>query len=84
MHQKATSYAKIKYFRESGRIPTKLHFRKALRDGKDVLIDFPIGDPKRIEGMLFQDKYMFFYKYHVYKHTEAQISKKLSISKAYF
>ena len=29
-------------------------------------------------------KYMFFYKHNVYKHTEAQISKKLSIFQAYF
>ena len=27
---------------------------------------------------------MFFYKRNVYKHTEAQISKKLSIFQAYF
>ena len=27
---------------------------------------------------------MFFYKHNVYKHTEAQISKKLSIFQEYF
>ena len=59
MYQEATnpSYANIEYFRDSGRLPQKIHLQKALGDGKDVVIDFPIGDPKRIEGMHFQDKY---------------------------
>ena len=55
MNQAFTSFLNNQYFRDSGRLPTKVHFQKALGDGKDVLIDFPIGDPRRIEGMHFKD-----------------------------
>ena len=50
---------------------------------KNILLQIFI--PNRVYSksysVTFKPKYMFFYKHNVYKHTEAQIPKKLTIFK---